>query len=107
MYVLTLARDRIHAGWMLLTHPLYGNVQPSQQLFRSVLVGLPDETSGVDHESLSILERAIGLYRSRGATSGYSAEENRYLEDYAALDVYLMHDSMERYGLLKGQRPQQ
>ena len=80
-------------------------MQPSQQLFRSILVGLPDETSGVDHESLSILERAIGLYRSRGSTSGNSTEENRYLEDYATLDAYLLYDSMERYGLLKKQRP--
>jgi hypothetical protein len=106
MNVLTLARDRVHAGWSLLTHPLYGNVQPSQQLFRSVLVGLPYENSGVDHESLSILERAIGLYRSRETTSENPTGENRYLDDYAALDVYLLHDSMERYGLLKGQRPQ-
>lgn len=29
------------------------------------------------------------------------ARVDRYLEDFAALDVYLLRDSMERYGLLK------
>ena len=100
--MLTLARDRVHAGWLLLTHPLYGNIQPSQQHFRSVLVGLPDEQREVDLGSLSILERAIGLYRAEGTHPVRPARVDRYLEDFAALDVYLLQDSMERYGLLKG-----
>lgn len=99
--VLTLARDRVHAGWLLLTHPLYGNIQPSQQHFRSVLVGLPDEKREGDLGSISILERAIGLYRAEGVNSVKPARRNRHLEDFAALDVYLLRDSMERYGLLK------
>ena len=85
-----------------MTHPLYGNIQPSsQQHFRSVLVGLPDEQREVDLGSLSILERAIGLYRAEGTHPVRPARVDRYLEDFAALDVYLLRDSMERYGLLK------
>ncbi len=84
-----------------MTHPLYGNIQPSQQHFRSVLVGLPDEKREVDLGSLSILERAIGLYRAEGTHPVRPAKGNRYLEDFAVLDVYLLQDSMERYGLLK------
>ncbi|MDT8284992.1 MAG: GrdX family protein, partial [Thermovirgaceae bacterium] len=41
--VLTIVRDRIHLGWSLLTHPLYGNIQPFRQPFRSILVGLSDD----------------------------------------------------------------
>lgn len=100
--MLTLVRDRVHAGWLLLTHPLYGNIQPSQQRFRSVLVGLPDEKKNIDAGSLSILEGAIALYKKKGAHPVNPALESGHLEDFAALDVYLLQDSMERYGLLKG-----
>ncbi|HOI80774.1 MAG: GrdX family protein [Thermovirgaceae bacterium] len=99
--VLTLARDRLHAGWQLLTHPLYGNVQPSQQPFRSILVGLSEGSNSVDHDSLSILERAIGLYRSTGGSWDKTGEKHLLLEDFADLDVHLMRDSLEKYGLLR------
>ncbi len=100
--MLTLVRDRVHAGWLLLTHPLYGNIQPSQQRFRSVLVGLPDEKKNIDAGSLSILEGALALYKKKGAHPVNPVLESSHLEDFAALDVYLLQDSMERYGLLKG-----
>ena len=35
---LTAARDRMHQGWRLANHPLYGNFRPHQQPYRSLLL---------------------------------------------------------------------
>jgi hypothetical protein len=64
-------------------------------------VGLSDESKPVDLDSLSILERAIGLYRSTDGAWDKTGEEHPHLEDFADLDVHLMRDSLEKYGLLK------
>lgn len=97
--VLTLARDRLHSGWSLLTHPLYGNIQPFQQPFRSILVGLSEEHACPDPDSLILLEKAIGLFSRAGSGSASCRMNPESMDDYASLDVYLMRDSMEKYGL--------
>ena len=99
--VLTLARDRVHAGWSLLTHPLYGNIQPFQQPFRSILVGLSEEHTSPDPDSLIVLEKAIELFSRAGSGSASCRMHPGSIDDYASLDVYLMRDSMEKYGLWK------
>lgn len=97
--VLTLARDRIHTGWSILTHPLYGNIQPSQQPFRSILVGLPDEYVPSDPDAIMVLERAVELFSRASSVS--CRMDPKAMADYASLDVYLIRDSMEKYGLWK------
>lgn len=99
--VLTLARDRLHSGWCLLTHPLYGNIQPFQQPFRSILVGLREDHISTDPESLVLLEKAIGLFSLAASRSPSRRMDPGSMDDYASLDVYLVRDSMENYGLWK------
>lgn len=36
--VLICARDRVHQGWRLANHPLYGNFRPHQQPYRSIVL---------------------------------------------------------------------
>jgi len=99
--VLILARDRIHSGWDLLTHPLYGNIQPFQQPFRSVLVGRPAVQKQSDPDVMMILEKAIHLFSQ--TSQGLSSRRNvpAIISDYASLDVYLMRESMEKHGIWK------
>jgi len=88
-------------GWHLLSHPLYGNIQPSRQPYRSLVLGLPWERNGVDTESLSLLEKAIELYRSSGNGEGTTVDTG-HLEDYALLDECLILETMEEHRLLNG-----
>jgi len=102
--VLKLARDRIHAGWHLLTHPLYGNIQPFQQPYRSLLIGRPDpeERSGPDPEMLCVLEKAILLFSPPEEGGRPPARHSSaILEDYAELDACLLRESLEKYGIWK------
>ena len=43
---LTMARDRVHQGWRLANHPLYGNFRPHQQPYRSLLLLPPKDGRG-------------------------------------------------------------
>jgi len=109
--VLTAARDEIHLGSELLTHPLYGNLRPNQQPFRSVLLRKPAIEKNDKHEknfdaafyleSISTIEEAVLLYRSYGSqllTPERLPGPAR--NDYALVDSELMRESLTQYGLL-------
>ena len=64
---LTTARDRVHQGWRLANHPLYGNFRPHQQPYRSLLLLPPSPSGTVDSDSLHFLEQALQLYQSPSA----------------------------------------
>jgi len=105
--ILTIARDEIHFGSELLTHPLYGNLRPNQQPFRSVLLRKPAQKNEKNLaaasylESISTIEEAVLLYRSYG--SQLLAPErlpNTARDDYAFVDSELMRESLTQYGLL-------
>ena len=110
--VLINVRDAVHLGSDLLTHPLYGNLRPDQQPFRSVLLRNPAQKernfSSVAYlDSISMIEEALLLYRGYGSrlkTPDYLPEATR--EDYAFVDSELMRESLTLYGMLtKGSMP--
>ncbi|MDR1622046.1 MAG: GrdX family protein [Synergistaceae bacterium] len=94
--VLITVRDAVHLGSRLLTHPLYGNLRPHQQPFRSVLIET-NPNALVDLESLSMIEEAVLLYR--GFENNLPLPEDlphAVREDYAYVDLELMRESVER-----------
>ncbi|MDT8285400.1 MAG: hypothetical protein RQ767_07710, partial [Thermovirgaceae bacterium] len=52
-----------------------------------------------DPELLAVLERAVELFSH--AASVPCCMDTRTRNDYASIDVYLMRDSLEKYGLWK------
>ena len=100
--VLLRSRDYVHLGWILLSHPLYGNLRPHQHPYRSILLERPDgePRPPLDLQSLEYVENALGVY---------SAEKERILsdkgmpegvrDDFAVIDAELMKESLSRYGL--------
>jgi hypothetical protein len=99
--VFITARDAVHLGSRLLTHPLYGNLRPHQQPFRSVLVekrNVENPNALVDLESLSMIEEAVLLYRKFKNSLPLPADFPQAVwEDYAFVDLELMKESVERY----------
>ena len=51
------ARDYIHLGHKLLSHPLSGSVKPNENPFKSILISA--EKGRLDGDSLRIIENAI------------------------------------------------
>lgn len=103
--VLLRVRDLVHRGWVLLSHPLYGNLRPNQHPYRSILAELPCGGSRphVDLQSLEYIENALGIYL---------AEKDRILsdrdlpggvkDDFAFIDAELMKESLSRYRMMPG-----
>jgi len=59
--VLTFARDLVHAGHILLTHPLPGSVKPNETPYRTILIS--GSGGKVDGPSLRMIEECIRLTR--------------------------------------------
>jgi hypothetical protein len=96
--VLITVRDAVHLGACLLTHPLYGNLRPHQQPFRSVLIK-ENPGSLVDRESRSMIVDAVLLYRSCENNPLLPGNlTNAARDDYAFVDAELMRESLTRYG---------
>jgi hypothetical protein len=84
--VLVAARDLIHKGHKLLNHPKYGNIQPYQWLYRTLLIS--DERTHLDVQSLDLIEDAI--YRLTQAKYLSHRVPETQFEDYQLIDADLI-----------------
>jgi len=57
MDVLLLARNKIHEGYKLLTHPLSGSIKPNETPYKSLVISYEKEDLHID--SLMIIEKSI------------------------------------------------
>ena len=88
--VLIAARDKIHKGHKLLTHPLSGSVKPNETPYKSILVS--KEISKMDWESLQIIEDSISTYNKfmkNPIQYGYNNQE-KLLADFSEVDYGLI-----------------
>lgn len=93
--MLLASRDMVHRGYRLLSHPLYGNMRPHQQPFRTVL--LDGSLGRLDYDSLNLIEEALGVYRSYGDLP--SPESFPHKDDLAYVDLKLIEHTLDIYGL--------
>lgn len=102
--MLVAARDLIHKGYILLTHPLYGNFLPNQQPYRTLILSAPGQETAVDQNSLNLIEQALAVFRSYEGRRVLPGERRESIErDYAAIDADLMQESLRQYGFrIKG-----
>lgn len=90
--LLAAARDRIHVGHVLLTHPLSGSVKPNETPFKSVMLTKSKRPS-VDFDSLELIEDAIvtaGKFKVR-----YPKLTDRLREDFQLIDANLIQGAVE------------
>nr|WP_321499681.1 GrdX family protein [uncultured Dethiosulfovibrio sp.] len=100
--VVVAGRDRVHQGWTLLNHPLYGNFRPYHQPFRTMLLRAPErpEDIALDSDSLSLVERAAEVYLScsdRWLTPETSPKS--MYDDCSVLDYDLMKETLVKEGV--------
>jgi len=86
--ILTKARDKVHKGHCLLTHPLTGSVKPNETPYKSILLS---ESSGeTDVKSVSIIEESIQ------AIQKFAKREipKEYLIDLQTVDLSLIKTAL-------------
>ena len=99
--VLKRARDLIHSGWELEANPLYGNLKPNQQPYRTLVLKSKKGKTGllVDHYSLQLIESAIAVY-SDSVTREPGDMTDDIESDYKYVDFALMEETLKDCGLL-------
>ncbi len=87
--ILKVARDEIHQGATLLTHPLSGSVKPKETPYKSMLVRT---AKVIDQESIQIIESAILTCDKFQDKSGMYNEE--VCQDFQLIDWGLIEGAM-------------
>ena len=89
--LLKQARDLIHQGHELLTHPLAGSIKPNVAPYKSIALGC--EKKKLDFPSLLLIEEAIHAYETV-TTSGLAGVQASYtqsmLDDFKEVDLALI-----------------
>lgn len=89
--VFTAARDRVHLGARLISHPLAGSVKPNETPYKSIVLSTAKGT--LDTGSLSLMEDAIAvLERMPPKDRVYTDCMHR---DYQAIDLDLIDSAMQ------------
>jgi hypothetical protein len=91
--VLLKARDKVHEGHSLLTHPLSGSVKPNETPYKSVAVSA--ESTTLNMESLMIIEESITTAKKFIGGKKTPNWTDRILEDFQAIDFYLIKSGIE------------
>ena len=94
--VLTNARDRIHNGDKLLTHPLSGSIKPGETPYKSLVIS-KEAGKTLDLNSLEMIESAIAVH-DKFITKCRCRDSSRYtekvLEDFREVDFTLLHSAL-------------
>ena len=94
--VLVKARDLVHQGHRLLTHPLMGSLKPNETPYRSVAVS--SEKGTLDMDSLLLIENAIETFDKFAQVTrpdrGVNTPE-RMLADFRMIDLSLISNALE------------
>lgn len=87
--VLKKARDYVHNGYRLLTHPLMGSVKPNETPYRTVCISKKPEKT-VDLNSLEIIEQAIATTEKFLKDFNTPKWSEKILVDFQVIDLDLI-----------------
>ena len=95
--VLIRARDLVHQGHRLLTHPLMGSLKPNETPYRTIVLS---KTAGsLDLESLELIENAIGTFEKFAKVTrpdrGANTPEHM-LADFRLIDLSLVRSALSQ-----------
>jgi hypothetical protein len=87
------ARDLVHRGYILLTHPLSGSIKPNQTPYKSI--ALQKRIGEVDFNSLLIIEDSISRTKSLLKDKTTPNWPEKYLEDFRLIDYDLIKNALK------------
>ena len=92
--VLKKARDLIHRGHKLLTHPQASSLKPNQTPYRTIL--LYGEAGSVDGEDVCLIEKAIETYGKWNAIKKVPEYDGKIAYDYKTIDLSMIENVIPR-----------
>lgn len=91
--VLSSARNKIHIGHKLLTHPLSGSVKPNETPYKSLIISFEKENLHMD--SLSIIENSIITAKKFMDMKTPHVWMSEVLNDFMEIDCTLLDSAVE------------
>ena len=91
--VLLEARNLIHKGHKLISHPLSGSVKPKETRYKSIL--MTDDTGALDMQSLSLIENAITTTQKFKEPVRNWPDPEKIDDDFQAIDLSLLNAGVE------------
>ena len=86
--ILIEARNLIHKGYRLLTHPMSSSLKPNQTKFRSIM--LQKTESGLDMESVLMIERAVESAENFLKFKKIPDWDEKITDDFRTVDMSLI-----------------
>jgi len=93
--VLIKARDYIHKGYSLLTHPLSGSLKPNQTPYKSIL--LSNDNKPFDFDKLHLIENSIETFYKFIKNNNISKWNENIKDDFKTVDLSLIDSCLEKY----------
>ncbi len=90
--VLYAARDRVHKGSRLISHPLMGSVKPNETPYRSIIID--NRTGALDIDSLLLIEDSIESCRKFLRDRKTPLWGEKILEDFRFLDLKFIESAL-------------
>jgi len=88
--VLRTARDYIHIGHVLLTHPLAGSIKPNETPYKSIMQ--TKERQALNLQSLQIIEESIQVCEKFSSTTKDYPQE--VFTDFQQIDCSLIENAI-------------
>lgn len=89
--VLKSARDMVHKGSKLITHPLMGSIKPNETPYRSIILS---EGTGLDVQSLTIIESSIESTEKFQRDNKPPCWSEKILDDFRFIDLRLFESAL-------------
>ncbi len=93
--VLIKARDYIHKGYSLLTHPLSGSIKPNQTPYKSIL--LLNDNKSIDFDKLRLIENSIETFYKFINNNKVSNWNENIKADFKTVDLSLIDSCLKKY----------
>lgn len=90
MDVLNETRDKVHRGYVLLTHPMAGSLKPNQTPYKSIIIEEALET--IDYESVFLIEQSIEAANKFLRFKATPKWSERILNDFKTVDISLIEN---------------
>lgn len=91
--VLLVARNFIHKGHRLLTHPLSSSIKPHETPYKSLI--LSQEMDSLDLLSLQVIEDALETTKKFSKDSSKRIFSEKILNDFQLIDSDIIKNAME------------
>lgn len=93
--VLNNARDRIHRGCKILTHPMAGSLKPNQTPYKSIILEAFNTGSGssaTDYESIVLIENSLDAAYKFLKFKSTPKWNEKILDDFKTVDLSLIEN---------------